>query len=77
MLKKPDWPPMNADQRGFKDAEPVFHQRLFAFISGQSGVLFPSSAPIYTAALSFRAAMKQLTAATLASACFLAAQEAH
>jgi hypothetical protein len=36
MLKKVNWPLMNADERGFEDAKAfVFNLRLSAFISGQ------------------------------------------
>jgi hypothetical protein len=36
MLKKHYWPPMNPDERGFKDAKAfVLDLRLSAFISGQ------------------------------------------
>jgi hypothetical protein len=36
MRKKPYWPLMNADERGFEDAKVfVFNLRLSAFVSGQ------------------------------------------
>jgi hypothetical protein len=38
MLKKPYWPLMNADERGYKDAQAfVFDLRSSAFISGLWG----------------------------------------